>query len=85
MMIDASEIKEHMPVKDVSGNEVQTVDGVEGDFLKLTKDEHGQHHWITLDLVESVDEHVHLNIGEEELKALWLLEDPHSPEKVSGG
>ncbi|OLP53634.1 hypothetical protein BJF92_05635 [Rhizobium rhizosphaerae] len=60
-MINASEIREHAEVIGADGMHVGTVDRVEGNRIKLTKkdsgSEHdGHHHFIPLDLVESVDD-----------------------------
>ncbi|WP_194165177.1 DUF2171 domain-containing protein [Deinococcus terrestris] len=56
---------EHMQVKDVNGEHVGTVDHVEGDQLKLTRTDSpdGQHHYVPLSQVESMDDvAVYLNV-----------------------
>lgn len=56
---------EHMQVMDVNGEHVGTVDHVEGDQLKLTRKDSpdGQHHYVPLSQVESMDEvAVYLNV-----------------------
>ncbi|HEX7665635.1 MAG TPA: DUF2171 domain-containing protein [Polyangiaceae bacterium] len=60
-MVNQQQIKEHMPV--VCSNEKQfaTVDHVEGQSLKLTKDDKGQHHYIPLSWIRSVDDKVHID------------------------
>jgi len=83
--VDASLIEEHMPVLDADGKEVATVDAVEGDFLKFTKDEVGEHHWIDFSFVERVDDAVHLNVEEEELKSLWVSTSPWEDGEISAG
>ena len=55
------QIREHMPVVCSEGNQLGTVDRVEGDSIKLTKDKNGQHHYIPTDWVERVDAHVHVD------------------------
>lgn len=56
-----SDIKEHMEVIGADGVHVGTVDGVEGDRIKLTKADSGQgshkghHHYIDLGLVAEVE------------------------------
>ncbi|MFP5077298.1 DUF2171 domain-containing protein [Rhizobium sp. YIM 134829] len=60
-MIDASQIREHAEVISADGIHVGTVDRVEGDRIKLTKRENpaghqDHHHFIALDLVESIDD-----------------------------
>lgn len=68
-MINASDIREHAEVIGNDGQHVGTVDRVEGGRIKLTKSENagtahaGHHHFIDLDLVETVqDNRVHLSI-----------------------
>ncbi|BBN93777.1 hypothetical protein DEGR_05100 [Deinococcus grandis] len=56
---------EHLQVKDVNGEHVGTVDHMDGDRVKLTKTDSadGQHHYLSLDQVESVDDvAVYLNV-----------------------
>ncbi|HEX9954975.1 MAG TPA: DUF2171 domain-containing protein [Allosphingosinicella sp.] len=64
-MSDASNIRPHMEVRSADGSHLGTVDGVEGDRIKLTRNDSpdGQHHYVTLESVERVDEHVHLSEG----------------------
>ena len=50
-----NEIREHMPVFCSENEQFGTVDRVEGDSLKLTKDESGQHHFIPLSWVTRVE------------------------------
>jgi hypothetical protein len=57
-MIDSSKIREHMKVIGSDGQHVGTVDKVEGNRIKLTKSDpaaQGQHHYIPLDSVVSVE------------------------------
>lgn len=72
-----SQIKEHMPVKLMDGQDHGEIDRLDGEYLKLTKDETGEHHWIPMSLVDHVDQHVHLNVSHEQLHQRWLSEDPH--------
>ena len=56
---------EHMQVKDMNGEHVGTVDHVEGEQLKLTRTDSpdGQHHYVPLSQVESMDDvAVYLNV-----------------------
>ncbi|MFN4250193.1 DUF2171 domain-containing protein [Deinococcus sp.] len=56
---------EHLQVKDVHGEHVGTVDHLDGERVKLTKNDSadGQHHYLSLDQVESVDDvAVYLNV-----------------------
>jgi hypothetical protein len=54
-----------MEVRSADGSHLGTVDGLEGDRIKLTRNDSpdGQHHYVSLDAVERVDEHVHLVQG----------------------
>jgi hypothetical protein len=68
-MFNASDIHEHAEVIGKDGRHVGTVDRVEGGRIKLTKADSkgaahaGHHHFIDLDLVETVqDNRVHLSI-----------------------
>jgi len=61
-MVEASGISADMEVLAADGSHVGTVDGVEGGRIKLTRKDSpdGEHHYVGLDSVERVDEHVHL-------------------------
>ncbi|MFZ6762187.1 MULTISPECIES: DUF2171 domain-containing protein [Acetobacterales] len=60
-MTDASAIREHMEVIGADGVHVGTVDRVEGERIKLTKQDSGEgshkghHHFISLGLVAEVE------------------------------
>lgn len=60
-MVDTAKIKEHFEVIGADGVHVGTVDHVEGDRIKLTKNEsgerahHNHHHYISLGLVADVE------------------------------
>lgn len=64
-MADTSSISADMEVRAADGSHVGTVDGVEGDRIKLTRKDSpdGEHHYVDLGSVERVDEHVHLADG----------------------
>jgi hypothetical protein len=51
-------IQEHMQVQSSEGEFLGRVDAVEGDRIKLTKNDapDGQHHYVPLDRVRSVDD-----------------------------
>jgi hypothetical protein len=64
-MFAATEIKEHMEVVGADGRHVGTVDHLEGDDqIKLTRNDSadGEHHFLAVDLVERVDDKVHLKV-----------------------
>ena len=71
-MANASQIREHMDVVGSDGKHVGTVDKVEGDQIKLTKNDPqagGEHHYIPLNSVASVeDDEVHLNLTADEAR-----------------
>ena len=56
--MDAAQIREHMDVVGSDGGHVGTVDKVEGSRIKLTRKDpaaQGQHHYLDLDGVASVE------------------------------
>lgn len=77
-MVDASQIKEHSEVLGSDGGHVGTVDHLDGQRLKLTKTDPaagGEHHYIHLDSVASVDGGtVRLNRTASEAKDEWGVE-----------
>ena len=64
-MTDSSSIQKHMEVRAADGSHLGTVDGVEGERIKLTRKDSpdGEHQYIEMDSVERVDAHVHLAAG----------------------
>lgn len=71
-MADASQIQAHMDVIGSDGEHVGTVDGVQGDSIKLTRkdSDDGQHHYISLSMVESADGgEVRLNVTAQQAKS----------------
>ena len=57
-----NKIKEHMPVVCSNNGQFGTVDHMEGsNYIKLTKDQQGQHHWIPTSWVTTVDDKVHVD------------------------
>jgi hypothetical protein len=74
-MINTSEIHEHMEVVGSDGEHIGTVDHLEGkDRIKLTKTDPaagGKHHFIPLDWVDHVDQHVHLDKSSDDVKDEW--------------
>ncbi|MBL6077415.1 DUF2171 domain-containing protein [Belnapia sp. T18] len=49
------EIPDHTPVIGSDGRNVGTVDGTEGEYIKLMRDEAGQHRWLPRKLVASLE------------------------------
>lgn len=71
-----SQIREHMEVKSSEGEHIGTVDRVEGtEKIKLAKSDpashDGHHHFIPLDWVDHVDNHVHLKKSSSEIQNHW--------------
>lgn len=66
-----------MEVVGSDGQHVGTVDGVDGQRIKLTKQDpaaQGEHHYIHIDSVASVDEKVTLNRTAAEARDEWGVE-----------
>jgi hypothetical protein len=88
--MDTSKIKEHMMIHAKGEGSMQgeslmhvgTVDHMDGEkYIKLTKSDSadGQHHWIPVDWVESVDEQgVYLNKTQDEFMTGLMNEKPNS-------
>ncbi|QEL21006.1 DUF2171 domain-containing protein [Limnoglobus roseus] len=66
-------VKEHMDVIASCGKKVGVVDHVEGDAIKLTRNDSpdGQHHFIPMGWVDHVDNHVHLKKNSMETEMGW--------------
>ena len=60
-MTDTSRVKEHMEVIGADGVHIGTVDGIEGNRIKLTKRDSGQgshrghHHYVPASLIAEID------------------------------
>ncbi|MBA3538320.1 MAG: DUF2171 domain-containing protein [Deltaproteobacteria bacterium] len=68
-------IKPHMPVVCSENGQFATVDHIEGtDSIKLARDQSGQHHYIPLTWVTSVDDKVHIDRPGTEAKQQWSTE-----------
>jgi len=77
MMIDASKIKADMPVVCSENGQFAVVDHMEGkDSIKLTKDKSGQHHYIPLSWVKSVDDKVHIDRPGDQAMRDWSNAPP---------
>jgi hypothetical protein len=68
-----ADIREHMEVYASCGTFVGAVDRVEGDRIKLTREDSpdGQHHLIPMDWVARVHDHIHLNKDHKEVQDGW--------------
>ena len=77
-MINAREIKEHMPVVCSQGGQFATVDHMEGrDTIKLERDGQGKHHYIPLSWVTSTDKgQVHVDRPGDQAMKDWSEAPP---------
>lgn len=66
-------VRERMDVIASCGTKIGVVDHVEGNAIKLTKNDSrdGQHHFIPASMVDHVDQSVHLNRNSEEACREW--------------
>lgn len=70
----ATQIRDHQPVVGSDGEPVGTVDSIEGDRIKLTKNDpeaRGRHHYIPLSAVANVDHSVRLSAPAAEARQMW--------------
>ena len=72
----ADQIKPKMPVVCSENGQFAVVDHVEGKALKLAKDKQGQHHYIPLNWVTSVDDKVHVDRPGDKAMADWSTTPP---------
>ena len=71
-MINASAIKPHTPVVSSNNRQFAVVDHIEGtETIKLTKDDKGQHHYIPMSWVKSVDDKVHIDRPDDQAMREW--------------
>jgi hypothetical protein len=78
-MFNVNEIKPHMPVVCSRGGQFAVVDHVEGtSAIKLTKDESGQHHYIPMSWVRSVDTKVHVDRPGDQAMEEWSTAPPEN-------
>lgn len=68
------DITHGMQVLGSDGALIGTVDGIESDSIKLQRSgsADGNHHFVALDQVERVDQHVHLNVTGTAARAGWV-------------
>lgn len=73
--MNLSSVREHMKVVGSDRKPVGTVDHIEGDEIKLAKNDPqagGQHHYIPSDWVERVEgDEVELSVSASEARAQW--------------
>lgn len=82
-MIDASKIKPNTPVVCSKNAQFALVDHIEGsDSIKLTKDSKGQHHYIPMKWVTSVDDKVHIDRPGDQAMREWSTSPAATPAKA---
>ncbi|HEX3773745.1 MAG TPA: DUF2171 domain-containing protein [Polyangiaceae bacterium] len=76
-MLNTNDIKPHMPVVCSKNKQFATVDHVEGDkAIKLTRDASGQHHFIPMSWVTTVDDKVHVDRPGDQAMREWSTSAP---------
>lgn len=71
-MINKDSIKAHMTVVGSDDVQLGRVDHIEGEkAVKLAKDGSGQHHYIPIDWIRSVDDKVHLDRPGSQAMGAW--------------
>jgi hypothetical protein len=76
-MVTTLHITEHMPVVCSDNGQFATVDHMAGpDWIKLTRDDKGQHHWIPTGWVTRVDDKVHVDRPGDQAMQEWSSSPP---------
>lgn len=76
-MVTAQQIKPNMPVVCSQDGQFAEVDHVHGaSSIKLKKDDKGQHHFIPLSWVTTVDNKVHVDRPGDQAMREWKTEAP---------
>ena len=76
-MINAEQIKPHMPVVCSNDGQFAVVDHMEGkDTIKLARDKTGTHHYIPLAWVTTVDDKVHVDRPGQQAMRDWSDSPP---------
>lgn len=84
----ATRIRDHQPVVGSDGEQVGTVDAIEGDRIKLRKIDamaRGRHHYIPLSAVANVDHSVRLSQPAAEAMRSWEEGDGPDGADTGGG
>lgn len=82
-MTDKSLIKEHAEIVGSCGNHVGTVDSLDGDFIKLTKDDSadGKHHYLPVAAVADVQDG-RITMVVNRTAVLSMLQDSAEPGEI---
>jgi hypothetical protein len=73
-MINPTQIQKHMDVVSSQNEPLGSVDHVQGSAVKLVRDVLGQHHFVPITWIESIDDKIHLKRSAEEVERLWAGE-----------
>lgn len=79
--LDSKQIREHMEIVGSDGQHVGTVDEINGNRIKLTKNDSaagGRHHFISIDSVDSVKDKIVLNQTAAQIRRQWEDENKRS-------
>ncbi len=75
--VDKTKIKDGMPIVCSNNKQFATVDHLDsGDTVKVRKDDAGQHHWIPLSWVKTVDGSVHVDRPGDQAMKEWMSAAP---------
>jgi hypothetical protein len=70
-MVNTQEIKPSMPVVCSKNGQFAVVDHIDGNGIKLKRDDSGQHHYIPLNWVKTVDDKVHIDRPGDQAMREW--------------
>jgi hypothetical protein len=73
-MINPTQIQKHMDVVSSQNEPLGSVDHIQGSELKLVRDVLGQHHFVPIAWIASIDDKIHLTRSAEEVERLWAGE-----------
>lgn len=84
-MTDKSLIKEHAEIVGSCGNHVGTVDGIEGDFIKLSKNDSadGKHHYLPVAAIADIQDGK-ITMVVNRTATLSMLQDTPEPGELGG-
>ncbi|HET9956630.1 MAG TPA: DUF2171 domain-containing protein [Polyangiaceae bacterium] len=82
-MVSPNQIQPNAPVVCSKNGQFAVVDHIEGNAIKLKKDQSGQHHYIPLDWVTSVDDKVHVDRPGDQAMREWLTSPPSTSQRSS--